>query len=149
MSSPDIPGATRENQSASRAPTTTTTTKRKRKEEEEEEEEEYLVAMRLGVTVAQVALAIGLGGEGVLALAALVGPLAVVRAHVADQRALVGRRRRAHVAPVRRTRQVVPVVTCRPQRRRQQQRRRYRKRPKRLTSNRVYQLSEVRIRLEA
>ena len=70
-----------------------------------------LVAIGLAVTVAQVALAVGLGGEGVLALAALVRPLAVVRPHVPDQRPLVVAPLRAHVAAVRRTSQVIPIVT--------------------------------------
>ena len=73
-----------------------------------------LVAAGFPVPVAQVSLAVGLGGEGVLALAALVRTLPVVRPHVTDQRPFVARTLLAHVAPVRRPRQVHPIVTCKP-----------------------------------
>lgn len=69
------------------------------------------VAAGLAVPVAQVSLAIRLGGEGVLAVAALVRPLAVVRAHMPNEGALVVARDRAHVTPIRSVSQMVPVVT--------------------------------------
>ena len=59
-----------------------------------------------------MALAVGFGGEGVLALAALVRPLPVVGPHVPDQRPFVPRTLFAHVASVRRPRQMHPIVTC-------------------------------------
>lgn len=63
------------------------------------------------VPVAQVALAVGLGGEGVVTETALEGPFAVVGAQVAHQRGLVAARIGAHVAKVGwSVYQVLPVV---------------------------------------
>lgn len=73
-----------------------------------------LVAASLAVPITQVSLAVGFGRKGVLALAALVRTLPVVRPHVTDQRPLVARTLLAHVAPVRRSRQVHPIMTCNP-----------------------------------
>lgn len=54
------------------------------------------------MAIPHVPLAIGLGGEGVVAQRALVGPVAVVRSQVANQRGLVDARVVAHVAGKRR-----------------------------------------------
>lgn len=70
------------------------------------------VAVDFAVPVAQMAFAIGLGREGVLAVPALVGPFAVVRPHVSNQGAFVVARARAHIASVRSVSQMLPVVTC-------------------------------------